>query len=119
MPQDSAPLIHYRTTNLVTVVGFSNPYLQTEDVVTKVGNELFDLVETKGLTKIVLSFNGVRFVSSSMLAQVVKLHKKLSKVKGRLRVCCLTPALQEVLRTSQLDKLLDVCPDESAAMVKF
>jgi anti-sigma B factor antagonist len=54
-----------------------------------------------------------------MLAQIVKLHKKLAKVKGRLRICCLTPALQEVLRTSQLDKLLEVFPDEAAALTKI
>jgi anti-anti-sigma factor len=88
-------------------------------VIEKVGAELFELVEGKALTKIILTFAGVRFVSSSMLAQVVKLHKKLSKVKGRLRVCCLSPALQEVLRTSQLDKLLEVFPDEASALSKF
>lgn len=119
MSQVTAQHIQYKTTNFVTVVGFTTPYLQAEEVIEKVGVELFDLVETKGLTKIILSFNGVRFVSSSMLAQVVKLHKRLAKAKGRLRICCLTPELSEVLRVSQLDKLLEIFPDEASALAKF
>jgi anti-sigma B factor antagonist len=119
MSQDAAPLIHYKTTAFVTVVGFTTPYLQSEESIEKAGAELFELVELKGLTTLVISFTGVRFVSSSMLAQIVKLHKKLAKVKGRLRICCLTPALQEVLRTSQLDKMLEVFPDEAAALTKI
>ena len=119
MSQGNAQHIQYKTTNFVTVVGFTSPYLQAEEVIEKVGIELFDLVETKGLTKIILSFNGVRFVSSSMLAQVVKLHKRLAKAKGRLRICCLAPELSEVLRVSQLDKLLEIFPDEALALAKF
>lgn len=118
-PQESPPQLHYRNNGSATVVGFANPYLQAEDVIEKVGAELFDLVEGKGFTKIVLSFSGVRFVSSAMLAQVVKLHKKVAKAKGRLAICSLTPALREVLRTSHLDKMLEVFDSESAALAKF
>ena len=119
MTQEASSPIQYRTTNGVTVVGFTSPYLQAETDVEKVGAELFDLVEVKGHTKLVLTFQGVRFVSSSMLAQVVKLQRKVTKAGGKLRLCSLTPALTEVIHTSHLDKLLDVVADEPAALHKF
>ena len=120
MSQGSSPHLHYRTDYKgVTVVGFNSPYLQAEADIEKVGADLLDLVENKGLTKLVLTFQGVRFVSSSMLAQVVKLHKAVAKAGGKLRVCSLAPALLEVVQKSHLDKLLDVVPDEAAAMTKF
>ena len=103
----------------VAIVGFTTAYLQSEEDATKAGTELFDLVENQEVTKMVLSFDGVRFVSSSMLAQVIKLHKALAKAKGKLRLCTLSPTVRDVLRASQLDKMLDVYDDEAAALVKF
>jgi anti-sigma B factor antagonist len=88
-------------------------------VIQAVGEELFKVVEEEGFTKVLLSFNGVRFLSSSMLAQMVKLQKKLSKNKGRLRLSNLPPAIKEVMKTSQLDKMLEVFDDEAAALAKF
>ena len=117
---ESAPQsLHVRSNAGVAVVGFASPYLQSEQVIEKVGAELLDLVDEQGFTKVILSFNGVRFASSSMLAQVVKLHKKLMKQKGMLRLCSLTPSLREVLKVSQLDRLLDVHEDEASALNKF
>lgn len=119
MSQDAPGHVQYRTDKGVTVVGFVSPYLQAEADIEKVGAELFDLVEKKGLTKLVLTFHGVRFVSSSMLAQVVKLQKVVTKAGGRLRLCSLSPQLLEVVHKSHLDKLLDVAEDEAAALTKF
>ncbi len=111
--------LQYRTTNGVTVVGFNTPYLQAEADVEKVGAELFDLVDSQKLTKLVLSFQGVRFVSSSMLAQLVQLHKKLHKSGGKLRLCALSPTLADLVHTTHLDKLFEVVPDEASALEKF
>jgi anti-anti-sigma factor len=119
MSQSPPQYIHFRNIGGVAVVGFPTAYLQAEDAIEKVGAELLELVEERGFTKVILSFDGVRFVSSSMLAQMVKLHKRLSKLNGKLRICSLNPSVQEVLRHSHLDRLLDVQPDEAAALQKF
>jgi anti-anti-sigma factor len=119
MPQDTPSHLRRRQIGDVIIVGFDTPYLQTEDLVEKVGADLNELVSKDQPTKMVLSFDGVRFVSSSMLAQVVKLHKRLAKNKARLRICGLTPAIREVLHASQLDRLLEVHDDEAAALTRF
>ena len=119
MDQDSTEHLKLTFVSGVAVFSFTTPYLQSEDDIEKVGNELFDMVQKWDCKKVLLTFDGVRFVSSSMLAQVVKLHKTLAKTKGRVRLCGLTPALREVLKASQLDRLLEVFDDETAALAKF
>lgn len=119
MMQDPAKHLQFRTQAGVTVVGFTSSYLNTEDAIEKIGNELMDLLEHEGTRKVLLTFSGVRFMSSSMLAQVVKLHKRLGKEGGKLRVSSLTPEMRQVLHASQLDRMLDVYDDEPAALAKF
>src|SRR5690349_13196624 len=100
MSQDTTEHLRLTFVNGVAVVSFQTPYLQSEDAIEKVAVELFDVVKKWDCSKVLLTFDGVRFVSSSMLAQVVKLHKSLAKTKGRVRLCGLTPALREVLKAS-------------------
>jgi anti-anti-sigma factor len=123
MPQDPAEKapehIQVRRAGSVYVVSFNSTYLQAEDEIAKVMAEVNALVDAQKPNKVVLAFDGVRFVSSTMLAQVVRLHNKLAKAKARLRVCGLAPAVRDVVRASQLDKLLDVHDDENAALAKF
>jgi anti-sigma B factor antagonist len=119
MSQDTSSNLFVRRVGDVTIVGFASAYLQNEDVATRTGAELFKLVEGKDGPKLVLSFDGVRFVSSSMLAQVIKLHKTVTKAKGRLRLCSLEPTVRDVLHASQLDRMLEVYNDEAAALAKF
>jgi anti-anti-sigma factor len=122
MPQDTPRRTRYRRTLDKVVVGFDTPYLQSEDDIAKAGAELAEIVEQtskEGPIKMVLSFDGVRVVSSSMLAEVVRLHKKLTKEKSRLRVCGLSPSVRDVVRASQLDKLFEVFDNESAALAKY
>jgi anti-sigma B factor antagonist len=119
MPQESTQNLHLNFVNGVAVISFATPYLQTEDAIAKVGAELFELADRWDFTKVLITFEGVRFVSSSMLAQVVKLHKQLAKTKGKVRLCVTNPSLREVLRASQLDRLMEVFDDEKAALAKF
>jgi anti-sigma B factor antagonist len=119
MSEDTTTYLRIRRDEGVAVVNFLTPYLQTEDVIQKVAVELARLVDEEGFTKVLLSFTGVRFLSSSMLAQIVKLQKKLTKVKGRVRISGLPPAMKEVMHISQLDRMLEVFDDEPEALVAF
>ncbi len=119
MPQESTENLHLNFVNGVAVIGFAHPYLQSEDAIAKVGAELFEMAERWQFSKVLICFDGVRFASSSLLAQVVKLHKQLAKGKGKVRLCGLNPSLREVLRASQLDRLMEVFDDEKAALAKF
>ncbi len=116
-PSSTDQLLRVRRSGFTIIVGVVHPYLQSEEDVAKVGAELLALVEGKQYPKLVITFDGVRFISSSMLGHLVKLHKTIAKAKGKLRVCALTPALKGILKASMLDKMLEVYDKENDALV--
>jgi len=112
-------MLRIRRDGFTIIVGIVHPYLQSEDEVAKVSAELLALVEGKQYPKLVLTFDGVRFVSSSMLGHLVQLQKTIVKAKGKLRICALPPALRDILKASQLDKMFDIYDNEDAALVNL
>jgi anti-sigma B factor antagonist len=103
----------------VTLVSIVDNDLLAEEVIMEVGEQLIRLVEEQGETKLVISFRDVRYMSSAMVGQLVKLHKKVVKVGGRMILCGFSPTLREVFRISHLDKLLEIQENEQVALDKF
>ncbi len=89
------------------------------DKVEGVGKELIDLIQAKRYTKLLLNLSNAHFVSSSMLAHLVKVLRKVQEVKGGLRLCCLRPPVQDAFKVSNFDKIFQIFPDEVSALKKF
>lgn len=89
------------------------------DKVEALARELFDLIETRKYTKVLLSLYNAGYMSSTMLAQLVRLHRKMQATKGRIRLCALRPPVMEAFKVSQFDRLFEVFPDEPSALKKF
>jgi anti-anti-sigma factor len=112
--------ITYKNIDGVAVVNFMETVSMFDaDKVRDVGNELLDLIDSKRYTKLVLNLTNARFVSSAMLAHLVKLHRKVQEVKGKLRLCCLRPVIMDAFRVSNFDKIFEIYPDEASALKKF
>jgi anti-sigma B factor antagonist len=103
----------------ITLVSIVDGDLLSEGVIQEVGDQLFRLVKEMGETKLVLCFRDVKYMSSAMVGQLVKLHKKVAKAKGRLILCGFSPILREVFRISQLDRLLEIQENEQLALDQF
>jgi anti-anti-sigma factor len=112
--------ITYKNVDGVAVVSFLESVSMFEaDKVQGVGRELIDLISAKRYTKLLLNLTNAYFVSSSMLAHLVKLLNKVKEVKGKLRLCCLRPPVMDAFRVSNFDKIFDIFPDEASALKKF
>jgi anti-sigma B factor antagonist len=111
--------LRVETVTGVTIVSIVDNDLLSEEIIQEVGDQLFRLVEEQGETRLVLSFRDVRFMSSAMVGQLVKLHKKVAKANGRMILCGFSPVLREVFRISQLDRLLEIQENEQVALDKF
>ena len=112
--------ITYKNVDEVAVVTFLETVSMFEtDKVTSVGKELLDLVNSKRYTKLLLNLTNAHFVSSAMLAHLVKLLRKVQEVKGRLRLCCVRPVVMDAFKVSNFDKLFEIYPDEASALKKF
>lgn len=104
----------------VLVVGFVSEKLLDESVIQQVAKELQEKVAEAGETKkIILTFNGVSFMSSSMLGRLVMFLKLCKKEDIQLKVCNISPEIFEVFKITKLNKMFDVHPDEKKAMESF
>ena len=95
----------------VTVVRLLDRRLIDFDTIHAVGQELFDLVEEDGRSKLLVDFREVRSVSSGLLGKLVTLHMKVQAQRGRLVLCNLDPMAHEMIEIARLNKIFEVWQD--------
>jgi len=119
-PAESYQLIHVRLEDDVAIITFrgANSMFEGEKV-DHVAGELFDLLEIWPTNKILLDLGNIYFMSSAMLAQLVRIQRIMRTKKGRLRLCAPRPAIQEAFKVSKFDKFFEIFPDSASALKKF
>lgn len=104
----------------IAVITFQESAAMIEgEKVDGVARELFDLIDSKKYTKVLLNLYNAGYMSSAMLAQLVRLQRKLKDNKGRIRLCSLRPPVMDAFKVAQFDRLFEIFPDEPAALKKF
>jgi anti-anti-sigma factor len=120
MPLTEYEFIVVRYVDGAAVVTFKETVAMFEgDKVQAVGQELIDLVASRKDPKILLNLSNAHFISSAMLAHLVKLLRKVQEAKGRLRLCGLRPVILDAFKVSRFDRIFEIYPDEAAALKKF
>lgn len=103
----------------VTTVTLHIPSLLDGLVIEDIGRCLFGLVDKKAIRKLIVDFQDVKFLSSSMLGILVSLQKRIAGIDGQLVLCGMRADLMKIFEITQLDKILTFANDESAAAKKF
>ncbi len=81
-------------------------------------NELGALIEG-GQTKIVVDCSRLDYISSYGLGVLVRLHSKLAKRGGNVKLACVKGVIQKVLTLTRLNSLFEIYPDVSRACLMF
>lgn len=84
----------------------------------KVKEEFTGILE-KEAKDIVINFKNLDFISSLVLAATVYLLKLTKEKGGKLKFCELKSKVKEVFEITNLDKVFDIYPTESAALAAF
>jgi anti-sigma B factor antagonist len=119
---DAMDLKHLRLRDAdgVAVVRFVDSGLMyATDLVAEIGAELTSLVKDMGRGMLLLDFDDVQYVSSSMLGQLVRLQRDVESAKGRLKICGLGPVLSDTFRIGRFDRIFDIHADEASALGSF
>lgn len=104
----------------VVMVTFAQSRLLDEATIQTVGREFEKLtLEAAANRKLLLNFKGVSFMSSSMLGQILRLHKKCKNDKIKLKLCGICPQVLDVFVITKLNKVLDIVGDEETALADF
>ena len=96
------------------VVDFRNETVLDLKATPSVAEDLYDLVDRRGLAKILLDLSAVRFLSSPMIGTLVALHKKTLDHGGEIVLCGLSANLFRVFQASRLHTVLRFAPSVEA-----
>lgn len=66
--------------------------------------------------KVVLNLSGVALVSSSFIAGLIALNRRMQDAKGKLVLCELSPVVRETLTGAKLDRILTFAETEGDAL---
>jgi len=100
----------------VTVVKVLPAQILEEQVAQSIADQLAALVEKEGCRQLVLNFANVRIMTSTMLAKLLALRKKVHALGGRLALCETNPELDEVFEALHLPHLFAFFPEEQEAV---
>lgn len=69
--------------------------------------------------KVILDFQNVQFMSSSMLGKLVKIQKQCQGFKVKLKLSSVSDDIRQVFKITRLDKVFDLEKDEASARKAF
>lgn len=97
-----------------TVVEFQTPSLMDPAEIETINRRLQVLVDEEDHRWVLLDMTRVQYISSQFIGTLVSLHKKISALgKGKLILCGVGPRLTELLKITQLDRLLTIKASQS------
>jgi anti-anti-sigma factor len=73
-------------------------------------------VVTDGWRKVLLNLTQVSYVDSTGIGEIVGAYTRVTRAGGRLSLCGVSPRIQELLDTTNLDAIVVSFPDEPAAL---
>jgi anti-anti-sigma factor len=100
----------------VTVVRLLTPELVREPEVTAVGKRLLRVVEELGGRLVVVNLAEVAHMDSAMIGKLIALYKTARARGGRVVLCGANPMLADSLEALHINRLVNVYPDEPAAV---
>jgi anti-sigma B factor antagonist len=101
----------------ITVVRFTDHQLFDERTVREVAEQIAVSLPSDGSPiRLILDFSDVGLLSSSALSKFILLQRRVDATGGRLRLCELSPVLQQVFRTSNLDRLFSIDRDQRTSL---
>lgn len=103
----------------VAVVTLLDASILDDSNIAELGQQLLNLVHKRYMIRMVLDFSQVKYLSSAVLRELVKVHKAIQAENGLLKICNLRPQLREVFKITQLDKVIEIKGDLAGALSSF
>jgi anti-sigma B factor antagonist len=112
--------IQLRDVDGVKVVRFNDHQLFDERTVREAAEQVAINLPNDGTPiHLVIDFSDVSLISSTLLSKLILIQRRVDATRGKLRLCELSPVLQQVFRTSNLDRLFTIDRDERTSLSAF
>ena len=112
--------LNIRSAGAVTIVEFLDRRLIDAAQIERLGQTVLEQVNTSTAPKIVMNFEKVEYLSSSMLNVIIAVDNAVKKKKGELRLAGLDDELKKIFSLMKLNKVLTICgnADEAVKSIK-
>jgi anti-sigma B factor antagonist len=103
----------------ILTIYFLSPRILDEVQLEQLAKDVLTQLDKSTEERVILDFQKVQFMSSSMLGKLVMINKKCKEFKVKLKLSAIDPEIFKVFKITKLDKLFDIEPDETAARKAF
>ena len=103
----------------VAVVRFLDSRVTNPMEIEELGRQLYQVLEFKNCSKLVIDFSPVEFLSSATIGKLISLNRKVKVCKAALRLCNLQPEIRRVFHLCNLERVFTICEDLAAAIASF
>jgi anti-sigma B factor antagonist len=114
MPE--GPLLNIEDVDGVTAVGFHDASILDAATAQRIGQQLYDLVESKDRRRVVLDLADVRFLSSRALGVLLTLRRKADAAGASVVLAGVRPDLTKIFKITKLDEMFEFFADRAAAI---
>ena len=107
--------IEYR--GQVVVATLTDEKILEESQLLGLEGSFMPLIEQNPGIQLIVDFESVKFLTSSVLGLLIRVSKKVYETDGKLRLCSINPKILEVFKITRLDKIFEIYPDVDEALV--
>ncbi len=118
MSGSKEPLLDFEVIGRVTLATIRASSVLSASNVADFGVELLDYIDAHPGLALVINFENVDYLSSSVLTELLRVNKKINEVKGRLHLCAVSKTIREIFSITNLDRVFILHEDGREAGVR-
>jgi anti-sigma B factor antagonist len=111
--------IEIQETGDIAMIRFLDPRVTNPLEIEDLGRQLYQVLEFKNCSKLVIDFSPVEFLSSATIGKLISLNRKAKQCKASLRLCGMRQEIRDVFRLCNLERVFDIRLDQAAAIASF
>jgi len=92
----------------VTFVTFNDERIVEEEQIRELQESFKAVIEKTQNKKLILNFVNVKFMTSALLGLLVRIHKRVCELGGRLQLSNLDSNIRKVFEITQLTKIFEI-----------
>lgn len=100
-------------------VEFGDRKILDELTITRIGEQLNELVSTEPNLRLLLNFRNVEHLSSAALGMLITLDKQVKEAGGQLKLSNIRSQIFEVFKITRLNRLFEIYDSTEKAMQSF
>lgn len=101
----------------VVIATLTDEKILNENQLLGLEGSFLPLIEQTNGIQLVINFQNVKFLTSSVLGLLIRISKKVYEKEGTLRLCAITPQILDVFRITRLDKIFEIHTDIDDALI--